>query len=334
MTTLDSMEKPRQRFQFRLSTLIFAIFCGSVFLALRAVVMNSDALHKTIYRALWLRTLLAALCGAYSALMARRDCKRTLGIVLSGIVAGAAAASLTVIVLAIEIASAVGGEYPDYFQWSRDWLEIANVILLEGVIIGAIVGGSVASFWLIRRPTLRYSFLLSVVAVGCLLWYRVGTDLVRVRQEGKALEKFANGQGFYFDLAPDADLFLVPPHAVVEVLQTRLAEYVFQTVVTVKILNEVTVQSEVTDWTQIQVLKNLRTLELSKTGVSDSDLVYLGTLKKLEYLSLDESAITDAGLLHLHGLQNLKVLTLTNGKTTTEGELQLKKVLPDCSIVH
>ena len=83
----------------------------------------------------------------------------------------------------------------------------------------------------------------------------------------------------------------------------------------------------------LQGLRNLQTLGLSRTKVTDKGLVHLQGLTKLEKLGLSGTRVTDAGLVHLKGLMNLKELDLSDTNVTAaglvhiEGLTNLKKLL-------
>jgi hypothetical protein len=53
-------------------------------------------------------------------------------------------------------------------------------------------------------------------------------------------------------------------------------------------------------------------IDLTGTGVKDSDLEAIGRLSKLENLSLSKTHITGAGLAHIEELQSLRCLSLWN----------------------
>ncbi len=322
------------RSRLRLSAVFFAVACVAIFFALRPLVLSADALYKTIFRALWVRSLLAVLSGAYAANAASRDCRRRLHILRDGATAGAVAGSITVLLFAIEVANQVGRHIPEYFQWSRDWLLITSIVLVRGALVGAAVGASVAMLFFIRRPAYRCVLVLTLVSIGGTLWLWIGGELHRARQEGSALEEVANGCPFYFEVARDDERFIALNSATIEWLQSQLSEYVFQNIVTVKIWNDTSADPQPTNWRHLSTLESLRTLELRNTGLSDADLLHLHTMTTLEHLSLDETRITDHGLLHLQGMRSLRVLTLRNTAVTNRGIKQLKETLPDCVVVR
>ncbi len=81
-------------------------------------------------------------------------------------------------------------------------------------------------------------------------------------------------------------------------------------------------------------LTKLEELHLGyNTNTTDAGLAHLKGLTKLEGLFLSETNITDAGLVHLKGLTKLEFLNLWNTNITDAGENDLKKALPDCSII-
>ena len=83
---------------------------------------------------------------------------------------------------------------------------------------------------------------------------------------------------------------------------------------------------------QLQVLKNLRFLRLTRISVGDSGLVHLKDLTNLKRLNLEGDKVTDAGLEHLKGLTNLEELDLRGTNVTDEGVKKLQQALPNCVI--
>ena len=79
-------------------------------------------------------------------------------------------------------------------------------------------------------------------------------------------------------------------------------------------------------------LRNLETLDLGWTPITDTGLVHLRGLGQLEELSLDGTSITDDGLVHLHGLQSLQKIWLEETKTTNAGRQLLQRMLPNARI--
>lgn len=78
--------------------------------------------------------------------------------------------------------------------------------------------------------------------------------------------------------------------------------------------------------------ENLRMVRLGETGVTDAALDTLGKLKSLESVSLYGTAVTDAGVNKLANLSNLKHLYLAGTKVTPNALTELKKKLPQCQI--
>jgi len=70
-------------------------------------------------------------------------------------------------------------------------------------------------------------------------------------------------------------------------------------------------------------IKNVVSLNLGKTSVTDAGLVYVKPLTGLIQLHLEQSKITDKGLAHLAGLVNLTYLNLYGTAVTDAGLGQL-----------
>jgi hypothetical protein len=83
---------------------------------------------------------------------------------------------------------------------------------------------------------------------------------------------------------------------------------------------------------KLRGLKTLRLLALSGTQVTNNGLDHIMGLTRLETLSLHDTEISDAGLEHLKGLTELEYLYLHNTHVTEEGIQGLRKALPDCEI--
>lgn len=65
--------------------------------------------------------------------------------------------------------------------------------------------------------------------------------------------------------------------------------------------------------------RNLRLLDLSSTGITDANLVYIKGIISLEELDLFNTAVTDRALVHVAGLSNLKSLSLAWTQVTDAG---------------
>ncbi len=93
--------------------------------------------------------------------------------------------------------------------------------------------------------------------------------------------------------------------------------------------------SRITDF-DLKYLKSLKTikiLDLSNTNLTDAGLENLRELPQLETLSLLSTATTDSGLQHLKSLKRLKLLDLENTNVTEQGKAALKNFLPNCTII-
>ena len=85
----------------------------------------------------------------------------------------------------------------------------------------------------------------------------------------------------------------------------------------------------------LHVLKDLRSLDLSRNPISDDDLIHLIPLKNLESLDLTYTNVTDKGLQHLKKLPKLNRLHLRirpDSGTSREGRMELNKALPKLEI--
>jgi hypothetical protein len=79
-------------------------------------------------------------------------------------------------------------------------------------------------------------------------------------------------------------------------------------------------------------LKQLKTLSLIGTRVTDAGLKDLAKVGALEKLYLDETGVTDAGLPELAALKGLRQLFVYNTRVTLAGAIALHKALPRCNV--
>jgi hypothetical protein len=82
-----------------------------------------------------------------------------------------------------------------------------------------------------------------------------------------------------------------------------------------------------------QELANLKELSLEGTQISDAGLAHLARLTNLTKLNLRRTGISDAGLAHLAGLTNLRTLDLYDTDVTAAAIDELKKALPELTVV-
>ena len=73
-------------------------------------------------------------------------------------------------------------------------------------------------------------------------------------------------------------------------------------------------------------IKKVTTINLSRSKVTDADLVYLKEMPHLQSLDLSETHVTDAGLANLEGLTALESLDLTYIWLTDAGVKHLRKL--------
>lgn len=83
----------------------------------------------------------------------------------------------------------------------------------------------------------------------------------------------------------------------------------------------------------VQQCKQLKSLGLRSTKVTNAALTQISKIKHLEELWVDQTAITDDGLLLLKQCPNLQFLDITKTKVTPEGVKELKQSLPGCKIL-
>ncbi len=82
----------------------------------------------------------------------------------------------------------------------------------------------------------------------------------------------------------------------------------------------------------IATLPNLETLTLNGTKVSDKGMELLAEMKNLKVLWLSGTPVSDAGLTHLGKLSKLEVIQLADTKITDAGITKLKEDLPKVRI--
>jgi endonuclease YncB( thermonuclease family) len=82
----------------------------------------------------------------------------------------------------------------------------------------------------------------------------------------------------------------------------------------------------------LRAFRALRHLSLMSTKISDAGLERLKVVADLEDLDLDRTPITDAGLKHLYGLSNLRRLQLHGTRVSDEAVGELKQALPKLQV--
>jgi len=80
------------------------------------------------------------------------------------------------------------------------------------------------------------------------------------------------------------------------------------------------------DLAQVSKSKSLEYVGLNDTPITDAGLAHLAGLTNLEFLDLGQTRVTDAGLVHLHGLSDLRTLCLHHTEVTDGGIDELKKL--------
>ena len=73
-------------------------------------------------------------------------------------------------------------------------------------------------------------------------------------------------------------------------------------------------------------LKNLHTLDLEKSGITDEGLAGIAQIKSLDELDIPGTAVTDAGIAHLAALHGLHHLQIQGTKVTTAGLAPLSAI--------
>lgn len=86
------------------------------------------------------------------------------------------------------------------------------------------------------------------------------------------------------------------------------------------------------DLAHVATMTNLTRLLLSRTEIGDGGLVHLKGLSQLEYLNLYQTKVTDAGLSHLSGMTNLKKLYAWQSGITSGGAASLTSRIPGLAV--
>jgi hypothetical protein len=76
----------------------------------------------------------------------------------------------------------------------------------------------------------------------------------------------------------------------------------------------------------LEELQQVRFLDISQSGLSDADLLFIGKMSNLDHLEIRKTAITNKGMLALKGLKHLLVLDVRETKVSCEGIAQLAGV--------
>jgi len=85
---------------------------------------------------------------------------------------------------------------------------------------------------------------------------------------------------------------------------------------------------------EIKELKNLKSLSLIYTKVTDVGLRELQELRNMQSLSLHTTNVTESGLRVLRELKNLKSLSLAHTNVSNSGVKSLKSALPETEISY
>lgn len=80
-------------------------------------------------------------------------------------------------------------------------------------------------------------------------------------------------------------------------------------------------------------LDGLEMFSISSPHITDEGMKHISQMRDLERLSLINTNITDVGLAKLACLANLEYLSLRKTKVSPAGVTKLRKALPDCKIV-
>ncbi len=75
-------------------------------------------------------------------------------------------------------------------------------------------------------------------------------------------------------------------------------------------------------------------VRLPKSRITNAELALVESLSTLKELDLSGTKISDEGLTRLGRLDRLEQLDLRDTRTTKAGVSQLKKLLPNCEILH
>ena len=86
------------------------------------------------------------------------------------------------------------------------------------------------------------------------------------------------------------------------------------------------------DLSFIADLKNLRSLYIGGSNVTDTTLIHISRLKNLKELYIVAAPITDSELIRLQQIKNLRKLDIHYTKVTKTGVEKLQKYLPNCEI--
>lgn len=84
--------------------------------------------------------------------------------------------------------------------------------------------------------------------------------------------------------------------------------------------------------TALKELRHLRSLCVSRTGITNLSLADFAALPRLETLVLDDTSVSDAGLPVLRGMQNLRHLSIRRTSISVDGLNELRQDLPDTEI--
>ena len=178
------------------------------------------------------------------------------------------------------------------------------------------------------KPSLRWfqfriTTLLVLTAIIA-IWLGVQANRARDERRGAAAVRDAGGTvRFDYQYSDDGSLTAdaTPPGA--KVIRKAVGDEYFTRVVEA---NANTQRFTNSDLAQLEGLKELRSLRVFETDITDEGIRSLEQLERLEVVDLRNNHVTDAGLAILGKATKLKKLLLDGTKVTDEGLAHLKEL--------
>jgi hypothetical protein len=83
---------------------------------------------------------------------------------------------------------------------------------------------------------------------------------------------------------------------------------------------------------EVSKLRNLKSLWLARTQISDTGIAHLGGLRQIDYLDLSHTALTDEGLMAFRGSRSLHGIWAEKTKATIAGVDRLREHAPNLAV--
>lgn len=178
-----------------------------------------------------------------------------------------------------------------------------------------------------KPPQRWFKFRISTMLLltGILgIWLGVVANRAKDERQGTAAIRDAGGSvKFDYQYADDGEFIRNAKPPAPEVIRKAIGEEYFTNVVEAEANTQ---QFTNQDLSQLKGLKELRSLRIFETDVTDEGIRSLEALKRLEVVDLRNNDVTDAGLAILGKFTSLKKLLISGTNVTDEGVAHLSEL--------